>query len=275
MAEDVEELVVALNLVVCTVKQSNNMRGTLKQQIFETVSTLRTLFAKIKDSGNRKTSEIEKLTTQVEVMETELKLCRDKIAKGQPPPSLGEAQELQRSKDNRQGTPSPGISTEPTRSVASPTVNHTELSGEPTWNGSNRKLYASVVAAAAEPKHKAMIKSKTNQTSEMIKNHLKSKINPTEIKVGITSLRMLRDGRLMIEASSKQEIEALGSKIEETCGTELEVSILKCRNPTLLGTPEEINTENVVSTLARQNPELGIKEGDIRAKFCYTSKRGT
>jgi hypothetical protein len=111
----------------------------------------------------------------------------------------------------------------------------------------------------------------------MIKNHLKSKINPTEIKVGITSLRMLRDGRLMIEASSKQDIEALGNKIEETCGTELEVSILKRRKPTLvlIGTPEEINTENIEATIVRQNPDLDIKEGDIKAKFSYTTKRGT
>jgi hypothetical protein len=46
-------------------------------------------------------------------------------------------------------------------------------------------------------------------------------VNPTKIKVGITSLKMLRDGRVMIEASSKNEREALGNKIEEGCGVEL------------------------------------------------------
>jgi hypothetical protein len=48
----------------------------------------------------------------------------------------------------------------------------------------------------------------------MIKKLLKSKVNPTEIKVGITSLKFLRDGRVMIQANSKNEIEALGNKIE-------------------------------------------------------------
>jgi hypothetical protein len=43
----------------------------------------------------------------------------------------------------------------------------------------------------------------------MIKKLLKSKVNPTEIEVGITSLKMLRDGSVMIEARSKNEIEAL------------------------------------------------------------------
>ena len=65
----------ALNLVVCTVEQSNNMRKTLKQKIFDTISTLHTLFAKLKDSGIRKTSEIHNLTKQVDEMGKELKMC--------------------------------------------------------------------------------------------------------------------------------------------------------------------------------------------------------
>jgi hypothetical protein len=38
-------------------------------------------------------------------------------------------------------------------------------------------------------------------------------VNPAEIKVGITSLKTLRDGRVIIEAGSKQEIDSLGDKI--------------------------------------------------------------
>jgi hypothetical protein len=63
MAETVEdEIENALNLVVRTVDQSSNMRKTLKEKIFETVSTLRHLFAKIKISSECKRSEIEDLT---------------------------------------------------------------------------------------------------------------------------------------------------------------------------------------------------------------------
>jgi hypothetical protein len=127
----------------------------------------------------------------------------------------------------------------------------------------NRKLYANVVAETARSKHKALIRSKINQTPEMIENKLKLKVNPTEIKVGVTSLKILRDGRLMIEATSKQEIETLGNKIEETCGAELEVNIQKRRNPrmALLGIPEDITTENIETTLTKQNQEIYIKRG--------------
>jgi hypothetical protein len=102
----------------------------------------------------------------------------------------------------------------------------------------------------------------------MIKKLLKSKVNPTEIKVGITSLKLLRDGRVMIQANTKNEIEVLGNKIEQTNEAELEVNNQKRRNPrlVLLSFPK---------TLTKQNPELDIKEGDSRAKFCYTTKRQT
>ncbi len=97
MAEDAEgEVQNALNLVVCTVEQSSNMRKTLKQKIFETVSTLRTPFAKLKYSGNRKSSKIKELTKQVDEMGTQLKLCRETLAKEHRAPSIGEGTEQEK-----------------------------------------------------------------------------------------------------------------------------------------------------------------------------------
>jgi hypothetical protein len=48
------------------------------------------------------------------------------------------------------------------------------------------------------------------------------------------------------------------------------VNIQTRRNPrlVLLSIPEDITPENSEEILAKQNPELDIKEGDIRAKFC-------
>jgi hypothetical protein len=76
----------------------------------------------------------------------------------------------------------------------------------------NRKLYSSVVAGCAEERYTLTVKSKDNQPPDMIKKLLKSKVNHTEIKVCITSLKSRRDGRVMIEASSKNERETLGEK---------------------------------------------------------------
>jgi hypothetical protein len=55
-------------------------------------------------------------------------------------------------------------------------------------------------------------------------------------------LKPLRDGRLIIEAGSKNEITLLGKKIEEQCSQQLEVNVPKLRNPYVIiyNVPEEI-----------------------------------
>ena len=69
----------------------------------------------------------------------------------------------------------------------------------------------------------------------------------------ITSLKMLRDGRVMIQASSRNEIEALGNKIEETCEEKHEVTIPIRRIPrlVLLSIPEDITLENAEEALEK------------------------
>jgi hypothetical protein len=53
------------------------MKKALKEKIYETVSTLRHLFVKIKISGDRKQSEINNLTEKGSKLETELHRCRE------------------------------------------------------------------------------------------------------------------------------------------------------------------------------------------------------
>jgi hypothetical protein len=67
-------------------------------------------------------------------------------------------------------------------------------------------------------------------------------VNPTEIKVGITPLKSLRNRRVIIEASSKNDIVTLGEKIGEKCG-KLDVTIQKLRKPrfVLLNTPKTLH----------------------------------
>jgi stress-induced morphogen len=50
---------------------------------------------------------------------------------------------------------------------------------------------------------KITVKSKGNQSAETIKEILKAKINPSDIQVGINSLKTLTDGRVLITAERK------------------------------------------------------------------------
>jgi hypothetical protein len=75
LAETVEdEIENAPNLVFSMAEQSSNMRKTLKVKIFDTLSTLRDLFAKIKISSKCKRSVIKYLTIK---LEEELQICRE------------------------------------------------------------------------------------------------------------------------------------------------------------------------------------------------------
>ena len=62
MADDVSEGIEnALKIIVSTAERSGNMKKELKQTIFETVSTLRNLFVKLKVSGYGKFNTISEL----------------------------------------------------------------------------------------------------------------------------------------------------------------------------------------------------------------------
>ena len=61
VSDDIED---ALNLIVNRTEKSGNMKKGLKQTIYETVSTHRNLFVKLKDNRDSKSAEISKLERQ-------------------------------------------------------------------------------------------------------------------------------------------------------------------------------------------------------------------
>jgi archaellum component FlaC len=77
VSEGIED---ALNLIVSTTERSRNMKKELKQTIFETVSTLRNLFVKLKCSRDSISTEISELEMQVTKIKAELEECSGKNA---------------------------------------------------------------------------------------------------------------------------------------------------------------------------------------------------
>jgi hypothetical protein len=144
--------------------------------------------------------------------------------------------------------------------------------------GGKVMLYSEVVEERTRPKkYKLTVTSKDNQTADKIKEMLKSNINPTEIKVGIGSLKTLRGGRVQIETESIQEAETLTNNIKDKLGDRMETNIQRPRKPRLKinNIPEDIATDNAEDTLIAQNPDLGIEKGKIFNKFTYETKKRT
>ena len=91
------------------------------------------------------------------------------------------------------------------------------------WNGApsagqTRKRYCDVVAdrhgtlSYNNNMYKLFVKSKNNQSAEYTRTPIKSKVNPTQMKVGINALKTLKNGQLLIESEKKRELEEFAGK---------------------------------------------------------------
>jgi hypothetical protein len=111
---------------------------------------------------------------------------------------------------------------------------------------SEKKLYSEALRNGGKStRFKITVTSKEIQTSEIIRELLKSDVNPTEIKVGIKTLKSLRNGKVLIGTNTKEELEMLGKDINLKRGDKLEAHIHKLRNTRLviINIPEDITTE--------------------------------
>jgi len=105
------------------------------------------------------------------------------------------------------------------------------------------------------------VRSRDTHAPEIIKQILKAKIKPSEIKVGINPFRTLNIWKVLIETNSKEEIEALEKDIQAKCGDNLEINIHAMRKPRLmiLNIPEDISKTNIEDTILMQNPDRNLR----------------
>ena len=84
MADNVNvDIVNALDIISSMTERSGNMKKELKNTIYETVSTLRKLFAKLKNIDDSKSRKISELETLVATTKAELVDAKNRTEKGQ------------------------------------------------------------------------------------------------------------------------------------------------------------------------------------------------
>ena len=145
----------ALNKIVNTTDQSGNMRKELKKIIYKAVSTLRNVFIKMKvmlEEGTKQKNQTEK---EINATKIELEACRRANTKGKIGTPSDRERELPKT-----------VSTQ----VLPP---HDHL----------HKICSEAVVGREERKFKLTLRSKDSQNRDEIKRPLKSKVNPTELKV--------------------------------------------------------------------------------------------
>jgi hypothetical protein len=109
------------------------------------------------------------------------------------------------------------------------------------------------------------VKPKLDLSTEEVKTTLRTKVNPTTMKVGIRTLKSLKDGRVLIEAGTMEEIDKLKQTIQEKCGGELEVVAPQLRKPRVVinNVPNDITVGNLEEVIIAQNPELELVHREI------------
>jgi hypothetical protein len=196
----------------------------------------------------------EQINNENKALKTELDACRKVI-------NSTSTENMRETSTVREREPPRSISEQVLLSLGDRRANNTSMKNKrqllPSLGGTT-KLYSDVVAEHDEKKFEIIVRTKGTHTPEEIKSLLKEKVKLTEIKVGIQSLKPLRDGRVIIEVGSRKEMESLEEGIRERCGEELETNIQKLRKPSLviLNIPSEITMENIKETLTQQNTEI-------------------
>ena len=118
--------------------------------------------------------------------------------------------------------------------------------------------------------YKLFVKAKNNQSAEYIRTLLKSKVNPTQMKVRIRAHKTLKNGQLLIESDKKSELEDVCKKRKELCGEVLESYLPTIKNPRIIvfNVPEDITAENAAKDTVLQNSELNLNESEIKPNSC-------
>jgi hypothetical protein len=207
MADDVKsQFESVLKTLLDITQTSGNLRKDLKQDIVQSVSTLRNIIVNLKNCGEGQTIKINELAGELRKAKAEIRESRFVNLKGRELPSRG------------------GIWQHPTISVQN------EL---PSIGGA-KKLYSEAVRSSAEKRYKLLVQSKMNLPTETIENSLKTNVNPTAMKIGVKSFKSLKDGRVHIEAGTSAEIDLLSTSIRDKCGEDLEVYVPKLRKPRMI-----------------------------------------
>jgi len=94
------------------------------------------------------------------------------------------------------------------------------------------------------------------------------------MKVGVKSLKSLRDGRVLIEVGSVDETKLLSADINAKCGEALEAHVPISRKPRLMmhNIPQDMTVEGFEETNSK--PRFGHETGGGRSQIYVHDQNG-
>lgn len=108
---------------------------------------------------------------------------------------------------------------------------------------------------------KTGITQKANKTREEIKANIK----PVELEIGISRLKVIHDGGLVVACESKQDRDKLNEEIKSKLGDKYFTKTVEKKRPKvrIVGMDEEMNSEEVKECLIKQNKYLSEAQLEV------------
>ena len=175
------------------------MKKELKHSIHESVCTLRKLVFSLKSDLLGKSEESNESRNEVKQLKNTLENMMSTTSVRQLAPSV--------------------------TSFPEPTSQRTANSTPPS--GGKTKLFSKVLSGKNAERHRLTVKPNDNKTAEEIKNLLRKKIDPLNMKIGIRTFKSLKNGNVSIEADNKEEIELINTQIPVKCEDHVQANVHK------------------------------------------------
>lgn len=122
---------------------------------------------------------------------------------------------------------------------------------------------------------KTIIEPNKTMTSEQTKQIIKENIDPVNLGLSIRHLKKIKDGKVLIESSNKQDMEKITKEINSKCKNDLKAYIGNKKWPRMIvyNLPEEVTLENASEIIGKQNTEIVTNKNDIIPKKIFLNKR--
>lgn len=111
---------------------------------------------------------------------------------------------------------------------------------------------------------------KIDQQSDVTRKEVKEKIKPSDISVGVASIKIIKNGAIVVNCHNQDDVKNLENAVTGKLGDKYQVKITTLRNPQIkiVGMSEKFNEQQIINQLIAQNNCIINKEDiTIKKKF--------
>lgn len=131
-----------------------------------------------------------------------------------------------------------------------------------------KKSYAKVASEVV------VIKPKNAQDSKKTKEEIQKKLQPATLEVGITEIKNIRDGGVIIKCKHKEEVEKIKAAAEKKLNKKYNINIPDQKNPCIkiMDIEEEMNENDLKNSILKQNQYLQHDSSILEVKVVKKMK---